>query len=209
MSDTRVSPLCTELKRRSQKEPLLVTLIPLRRGLWLQLMTNVFKKQKERLMEMHRWRMEQGDLPSPAVSSCPEPKAGECSAVLEQGEGGISSRSKDTSQQRRDSSGRQSLSHCCIQLLQPHSGNLWQPLQGWEWDKDGAHEDSRRLLTLYGADLRDGKLHLEEDKTGGDQPLLRPISASSGSACGSHLGGRGCQSHGSPSSGSGPCQQLC
>lgn len=46
-----------------------------------------------------------------------------------QGIGGISKRSEDTSQQRRDSSGRQSLSHCCIQLLHSHSGNLWQPLQ--------------------------------------------------------------------------------
>lgn len=47
----------------------------------------------------------------------------------EGGEGGISSGAQDTSQLRRNSSGRQSPSHCCIQLLQPRSGNLWQLLQ--------------------------------------------------------------------------------
>lgn len=70
--------------------------------------------------------------------------------------GGISNRSEDISQ-KRDSSGRQSLSHSYIQLLQPHSSHL-----SWEWDEDGAHEDSKRPLILYGADLRDGKLHLED-----------------------------------------------
>lgn len=114
---------------------------------------------------------------------------------------GSSNRSEDISQ-KRDSSGRQSLSHCCIQLLQPHSSHL-----SWEWDEDGAHEDSKRLLILYGADLRDGKLHLE-DKPWGDQPLLRPVPVPSGSACSSPLGGRGCQCRGCPSSGSSPCQQL-
>lgn len=51
------------------------------------------------------------------------------------GEGGISKRSEDTSQHRRDSPGRQSLSQCCIQLLQPHPGNLWQLLQRWERER--------------------------------------------------------------------------
>lgn len=73
--------------------------------------------------------LEQGDLPPSRVRLSRAHGWG----VLrdpgdERGEGGISNSFEDTSQQR-DSSGRQSLSHCCIQLLQPHSGNLWQPLQ--------------------------------------------------------------------------------
>lgn len=103
-------------------------------------MMNVFKKQKERLMEMNRWTMEQGDLLPNRVQLSTDHSWG----VLwdpgdKQGEGGISNRFEDISQQRRDSPGMQSLSHCCIQLLQPYSGNPRQPLQGWEWHEDGAH----------------------------------------------------------------------
>lgn len=54
-------------------------------------MTNVLKKQKERLMEMHQWTAWNRETSCPTVSSCPEPTAGECSGILEMSEEKVAS----------------------------------------------------------------------------------------------------------------------